>query len=387
MDKDRKMMIFCLLLAAMSSPAFTAEWKANVVKKLHTLVSSCVVIPCTFTHPKGNLPSSRLRAIWHVSNKRDQRIYYEDQTQVLENYRGRTRMLGHLGQTNCTLEIVKVKDHDNGPFCFRVELAISDTHASDEKFSFVEDCVDLIMFADPPELTLTHPKTAYQGLPFTVTCTVPHTCPSHAPNITWNRGTPEGITEVHREVHAGNWEVQSILTFIPEDADDHTEVTCTSYFNGGKTSSKTVKLYVKRKVNYNHIIIPIVVLVGTSVIFSAFCIVMMKKYKTRIAELQSQDGSMWNRLSRLSRRNRPDRAGPSRSEPRRSIWSRFSRRPRVDMDQMSNNALTNSSANQKFSKPRCPSPKSQPKSSNYKEEFDGGNVYGNTVDLNIYGNV
>ncbi|XP_074510088.1 myelin-associated glycoprotein-like [Sebastes fasciatus] len=304
MDKERKMMMFCLLLAAFSSPVFTGEWKANVVKELDALVTSCVVVPCSFTHPKGNLPTTRIRGIWHRSTDRDQRIYFEDSTQVLENFRGRTRLLGHLGQNNCTLEIIEIKDHDNGPYCFRMELAEAELSTTD-KFSFVEDCVKFTMLPDPPKPNLDHPKTAIQGRHYTVTCSVTHTCPSHVPKLTWSRPTKDDeVVEVHRENRFGYWEAKSILMFTPEKEDDHREVTCTAQFSGGMTSSTKLTLYLKRTENYNHIIIPTAAAIGTAVIFAVFCIFMVKKYKTRIAELQNQEGSVWNRLSRLSRRTR-----------------------------------------------------------------------------------
>ncbi|KAM6994530.1 uncharacterized protein LKV04_006888 [Tautogolabrus adspersus] len=315
MDKNKQMMLMGLLLAAFTSSVFAGEWKASVVSSLDALVSSCVVIPCTFTHPEGNLPTSRLRGIWHISNQGEQRVYHEDGSLVLDSFKGRTKLLGHLGQSNCTLEIIDVKDHDNGPFCFRIELTPSSTGTL-EKFSFVEECANLKMLPDPPKPKLTHLKSAIQGLPFILTCTVAHTCPSHVPKLTWSRGTADVIAEVYREIHAGNWEIQSVLTFIPEEKDDHSDVTCTATFNGDSTSSETVTLYVKRRENYNHIIIPTVVGIGTSVIFAFFCLFMVKKYKARIAELQSQDGSVWNRLSRLSRRMHSDGPGPSRPEQR-----------------------------------------------------------------------
>ncbi|XP_035528129.1 myeloid cell surface antigen CD33-like [Morone saxatilis] len=147
------MMIFCLLMAALSSPVFTEEWKADVVKNLDVLVSSCVVVPCSFTHPRGPLPTSRLRGIWHRSNSGDERIYHEDNTLILDSFRGRTKLLGALGQNNCTLEIIDIKDHDNGPFCFRIELAKTSTDTSTtDKFSFVEQCVEFKMLTDPQNL-------------------------------------------------------------------------------------------------------------------------------------------------------------------------------------------------------------------------------------------
>ncbi|XP_068592643.1 myelin-associated glycoprotein-like [Cebidichthys violaceus] len=370
MDKETRMMIFCLLLAAISSPVFTGEWKANVVKDLEVLVTSCVVVPCSFTHPKENLPSSRLRGIWHRSTNRDQSIYQEDITQILENFRGRTRLLGHLGQNNCTLEMTDIKNHDNGPFCFRIELARTETDLSTtDKFSFVEDCVTFRMLPEPPKPTLTPQKTAIQGRPYTVTCSVTHTCPTYVPKLTWSRVTIDDVvTEVQKKNLFGYWEEQSILTFTPEEKDDHSEVTCTAKFNGGSESYTVLNLYVKRTENYNHIIIPTVVAIGTAVIFGVVCIVMVKRYKGRIAELQRRDGSMWNRMSRLSRRIRSDVS-----------------RPRSD--QRTKNVNSKSSADQKVSKARFPSPKSQPKSCNYQEDLDDGDDYINNADLNIYGNM
>ncbi|XP_071326799.1 myelin-associated glycoprotein-like isoform X2 [Trachinotus anak] len=304
MDKEKKMML-CLLLAAICSPVFSEEWKATVVKNLDALVTSCIVLPCSFSHPKEKLPTSRLRGIWHLSSGKEEFIYYADETRILENFRGRTQLLGDLGQNNCTLKIDDIKNHDNGPFCFRIELARTEGDTSTkDKYSFVEDCVELKMLSDPPKPSLVHAETASEGHPYTVTCSVIHTCPSHVPKLTWSKSTADGAIESHRQIHPGHWETQSILTFVPEEKDDHSEITCTAVFNGQKTSSATLKLYIKRTVNYNHIIIPAVVGIGVAVIFGVFCIFMVKKYKNRIAELQKQEGTVWNRLSRLSRRNR-----------------------------------------------------------------------------------
>ncbi|KAF3839919.1 hypothetical protein F7725_018636 [Dissostichus mawsoni] len=216
-------------------------------------------------HPGPNLPTSKIRGIWHQSNNRGDLIYDEDETNISENFRGRTKLLGHLGQKNCTLEMSEIKDHDNGPFCFRIELLQKRT--SPEKFSFLEDCVEFKMLPDPPKPKLHHPKTAYQGRPYTVTCSVKHTCPYDPPKLTWSRSTADVPNVVHKETHLGNWEVESILTIIPEEKDDHTDITCTANFNGLKTSSATLTLYVKRSTNYNHIIIPTVVAIGTAKVY------------------------------------------------------------------------------------------------------------------------
>lgn len=272
-------MITCMLFAAICSSVSSDEWKANIVKSIDALVTSCVVVPCSFSHTGGNLPSSRLRGIWHYKEDRNKAIYHEDKSRIQDNFKDRTTLVGRLGQNNCTLEITEVKDHDNGPFCFRVELVRTENNdPTRDMFSFVDNCVELNMLPEPLKPTVIKPKTATQGEPYTVTCSVTHTCPTHVPKLSWNLDSTN-IIEHHKDIKQGNWETQSILTFIPEEKDDNKEITCTAEFNGGRTSPETFTLHVKQ--NYNHIIIPSVVGIGTTVAFVLVCIFMIKKYKGR----------------------------------------------------------------------------------------------------------
>lgn len=106
-------------------------------------------------------------------------------------------------------------------------------------FSFVDDA---------PKPRMISLKSPVQGKPFTVMCTVQHTCPSNPPTFSWNRGTEDDIGERHENLNSGNWRVESSLTLIPQEKDDHTDVTCTAKFNGGRTSSATLSLFVKREI-------------------------------------------------------------------------------------------------------------------------------------------
>ncbi|KAM4601220.1 myelin-associated glycoprotein [Polymixia lowei] len=384
MDKLRRMIIFWLASEAISSPVFSTEWEGKVVHRLDALVSSCVVIPCSFTYPGEKLPNSKLGGVWHLKKDRSKIVYHEDDTNILDQFRERTKLVGHLADENCTLEIDNVKITDDGPFCFRVEIPENDT------FPFVKDCAQL-KIRDSPKPHLIHQKIAVEGQPYTVTCSIMHTCPSHAPRLTWSKSTGNGIgtIEFHKSNDFGSWEMQSILTFIPEKKDDHSEITCTATFHGGMTSSKTLQLFLKRKENFLHIIVPVVVGVVTAVICGALCVVMRKKYKRHIAELQNGGhGSMWNRLSRLSRRIHSGVQAP---------FNREQRRPQRDMGavHMPNNMTSTTTVNQKISKARFPSPKSLPKSysskpvTNYNEDSDDGEADYTNVQAcsSIYGNL
>uniref|UniRef100_A0A3Q3B5C6 Myelin-associated glycoprotein-like n=1 Tax=Kryptolebias marmoratus TaxID=37003 RepID=A0A3Q3B5C6_KRYMA len=273
------------------SLVFCEEWKAKVVNNLEALVDSCVVVPCSFSHPRGTLPTSRLRGIWHHKSNKNQIIYHSDDSKIKDSFKERTKLLGALGQSNCTLEIMPVKDHDNGPFCFRIELVKTDNNdPTTDMFSFVEDCVEIPMLHEPPKPKMGPLKTAIIGKPYTVMCSVHHTCPSHMPVLTWNKGAKEDVIHIHKDLHNGKWEMASVLMFIPQEGDDDTELTCTAVFHEGLSSLTSLKLNVKNVQNYNHIIIPIAVTLATALLFGGLFVFMMKKY------------NMWNRMSRMSRR-------------------------------------------------------------------------------------
>lgn len=147
--KINQLELLSFFFSATSSPVLTGEWEVSVEKSLDALVSSCVVVPCSFTPPRKNIQTSRLRGIWLLSDKENQRIYHEDDSEVMENFRGRTK-IGPLIEKNCTLEMTKVKDHDNGPFCFRVEVVEMNKSVSDA-FTF-HDCVTLTMLCMSPPI-------------------------------------------------------------------------------------------------------------------------------------------------------------------------------------------------------------------------------------------
>ncbi|CAL8248706.1 unnamed protein product [Lota lota] len=382
MSRDKSLMLVWLLLQATGCPVCSGEWTAKVVHDIDALVSSCVVIPCSFAHRDG-LSSSALRGSWFLKDKPEQYVFHEDSDDIIENFRGRTELIGRLRDGNCSLEIMNVKDHDDGLFCFKLDMTNDDR----KKFAFLDNCARLKMLADPPKPKLNSPKKAVQGQPFTITCSVVHTCPSHRPVLTWSGGpTDPGVIEIHKNNNFGSWEIESILTFLPEEKDDDTQLSCMATFSGGETSSAALQLYVKRKELYLHIILPLVVGLGTAVIFGAFCVLMKIKYKNRITDLQNRGSSrVRNHISRVSQRIRSSRFMQSR--PRNPV--------ELSAYDTPNNTVSSTSKNHKVSKPRCPSPKSQPWSSSDRpvSDHNGGsgdsydNVYTNTADLNLYGNI
>lgn len=129
--------IFILFYLVICSP---------VVTDIEALVTSCVVIPCSFTTSAEQLSTSSLKGIWYRSKKQREVVYDEDKTRVAENFRGRTMMLGQLGQRNCTLEILEIKEHDSGRYCFVIKTAGETDASRSEKLPTADNCVLLNTF-------------------------------------------------------------------------------------------------------------------------------------------------------------------------------------------------------------------------------------------------
>ncbi|XP_046719486.1 myelin-associated glycoprotein-like isoform X1 [Silurus meridionalis] len=365
MDLQSRILFCWIILQVAFASVFADVWKVEVVTPIEGLVSSCVVLPCKFNYPGDTVPSSRVKGIWYKKDKVADRIYDEDSLQIVDSFKDRTKLIGNLGDKNCSLEINEVKDHDNGPFCFRTEIPTID------KYSFVDNCVTIKIKPEPEEPTLYHEESFTEGSAAIFKCYIRHTCPTHHPTIKWSR-TEDKPTLIYKDNGHGVWEVESLLTFIATPEDDHTEITCTVSFHGILESAVTHKIYIKRKQTFLHIIIPVVAVTGTIILFGTACFFVTKRYKRQIQDLQARNpDGVWSRLSRISRRVRGERH-------------------EHDSGIRQNNCVSNATGSAGFSKPRFPSPNSGKKA--YKKSGGGcsddyGDDYTNTGDLNVYGNI
>lgn len=223
------------------------------------------MIPCSFTPLGENFDSSSLRGIWYrPKTGKKEVVYDEDESRVEEKFKGRTQLLGHLGQTNCTLEMMAIAEHDAGQYCFTTDQTEQETNCvqlhilcmSQLPSSVISNTLLLLKFNigllslpfksvdDTNKPLMSIFNEAVEDQPYTLTCSIRHTCPSNAPQLTWNR---DKAKEVHKPCVQGDCEVVSILTIIPKEEDDRSDIICTANFQGGMKSSASHKLYVKRE--------------------------------------------------------------------------------------------------------------------------------------------
>ncbi|KTF81016.1 hypothetical protein cypCar_00038829 [Cyprinus carpio] len=210
------------------------QYMADVIPKITALPRSCVVIPCSFKMEKY---VARLRVLWVTEG--GGYMFHTDPVDVLDNFKGRTRLLGNPDEQNCTVEMDNVQTNDNGSFCFRAEKG-------NEKYSFYNSCVFIIMQASPDKPVMSSlPEDIEPRTPIAIKCSVNHTCSSHPPQITWSVPTSQESIS-HSHMGGGVWETVSAVTFIPTGYEERDEIVCTANFWGGRTQENTAFLNIRR---------------------------------------------------------------------------------------------------------------------------------------------
>ncbi|KAK7156772.1 hypothetical protein R3I94_006728 [Phoxinus phoxinus] len=262
-------------LQVLCAVVFGDVWKVEVEPEMDALVSSCVVLPCSFKYPPHQQPSSRIKGMWHMKDKWEDYIYHNDPTRIIDNFKGRTKLIGSLGELNCSLEIDYVRNHDNGPYCFRVELETSKI----DKFSFVKNCVTINMIEKASKPELLAETSVEEGEPAIFKCSVRHTCPSHQPTLSWSH--PGKTIPSYKHIGHGKWEAESLLTFTPTKEDDHSSITCTVKYHGGVEGEMqaTQPIFVKEQATLSHILIPTLSGLGAALLVGLLCFFVVKRYK------------------------------------------------------------------------------------------------------------
>lgn len=108
------------VLVSVSHPS----WTINVPASVHGLLGSCVVIPCSYNFPDPGKKLVKFTGMWLDDAKR--RIVHTAGSKVLPQYLNRTKLTGNISQKSCSLEIDDLQQSDQGPYVFRIEIALYD---------------------------------------------------------------------------------------------------------------------------------------------------------------------------------------------------------------------------------------------------------------------
>ncbi|XP_062872633.1 myelin-associated glycoprotein isoform X2 [Trichomycterus rosablanca] len=190
----------------------TAQWNVWMPRDISAMTNSCVVIPCTFTYPSAVRPYRGTHGIWYFGQPYPQLyppVVFKSRTDIVhESYKGRTKLLGDLGQKNCTLQINNLGTELGGKYYFRADLGGANIYTFPD---FTE-----LKVLDQPKIDIPEEIVSEESLD--LTCYAPDNCPEMSPEIHWMYTdylpdplfTPGYVEESNTAV------LSSTLTFTPK---------------------------------------------------------------------------------------------------------------------------------------------------------------------------
>ncbi|KAK7156779.1 hypothetical protein R3I94_006732 [Phoxinus phoxinus] len=325
----------------------TLAWEVKMPKDIRGLQGSCLVIPCSFSYTSYP-PKDPRRVVWYQWVSKGYPLVYDPwhADDVIEKFRGKTDLYGK-SSWDCSLLIKKLEHTHHGETLY---AWIDPENVGWRTYAFYEVTSTIVVDASPEPPSINIYGGERMGETITITCSTFHTCPYSKPNIILN-GT-EGTDQLDNDhLKDGLWKITLTRTGVVK-AESSTSIECSVTHHGGITVTATQSKSGQSTFHYeaDKTVGPKTIwlqyLVPSLVLLLACILVGVIIYKRR------------HRLS-MSERS----AVQTNSEHRSDI-------------------RTNTCGNKPFSKPRMPSPKSEPKS---HSEYDA--EYTNMDELNMYGNI
>uniref|UniRef100_F6YN86 Ig-like domain-containing protein n=1 Tax=Xenopus tropicalis TaxID=8364 RepID=F6YN86_XENTR len=215
--------------------SYSQDWAITLPKSIRALRGSCVVIPCTFTLPRGNKDFS---LDWYKEKFLFDKIIFSqwDPSDVSEGYRGRTSLVGNE-PNSCSLRINDVQE--NGTYypyihgncdvsltanyqCHKVQVTVSDV---------------------PNEPAIQIPTDLTEGERTPISCSVEHTCPPSPPTLQWNRAGYK-LTDRQQSLKDGVWKAETVMEYLPSYRDHGAELECEATYPNGLRSQRRVTLNI-----------------------------------------------------------------------------------------------------------------------------------------------
>ncbi|XP_030605116.1 sialoadhesin-like [Archocentrus centrarchus] len=235
MDGSRWLLFF-ICICFKVTPTETSLWTVKVPNEVKGLLGSCVVIPCSYDYPNPQQTPTSFTGIWR-NTKGDQVIYHSVESEILEQYKGRTKLVGKLEEKNCSLMIEKLNQNDHGPVHFRIEIG------GYNRFSYSHYKASILVGGDPNPINFSVQEEVKEGQTVSASCSVSHSCPTYPPAFHWSHSGEQRFQV--QELQNGQWMATSTLTFHPNRTDHNKSLQCRVTYHGGKHQETSQTLKVK----------------------------------------------------------------------------------------------------------------------------------------------
>ncbi|XP_049902618.1 myelin-associated glycoprotein-like isoform X2 [Epinephelus moara] len=159
------------LIFIMASNSKGEDWSVNVTRRINATLGSDVTIPCTFTYPT-KFHTKDVKVWWKMSvtspieitdNNKHAFIFHPDDSNVIEEYRGRTKLIGNKTAGNCSLQILNVTKN-----VANIYLRV---FGNLQKWSFIKESVSIFVsspgvqsFTSKPDIPAIPPTSGEVGL-------------------------------------------------------------------------------------------------------------------------------------------------------------------------------------------------------------------------------
>lgn len=139
------------LIFIMASTSKGEDWCVNVTRRINATLGENVTIPCTFTYPT-KFHTKDVKVCWKMNVKsrikiqdKDNRafIFHPNDSYVIEEYRGRTKLIGNKTAGYCSLQILNITK--NVP---KIYLRV---FGNPQNWSFIKESVSI--FVPSPGVT------------------------------------------------------------------------------------------------------------------------------------------------------------------------------------------------------------------------------------------
>ncbi|CAM9183557.1 unnamed protein product [Lampetra planeri] len=201
--------LLCPLIFALWRGVQPLQPVPSVPDRVHALVGSCVVIPCSFTPTTRQALRGRKERVevrlrsrggGHFFPLRSTAFNSEDRDQVSMDFQGRTSLFGHITDGDCSVKIERISMDDMR--VFEVALKRGDDLLWGRPLAFNLDVVET-----PAAPVISGLSSATEGQLVTLNCTVSYHCPSRPPAIQWHwekgvqLSTPQEVQTLYPKAH------------------------------------------------------------------------------------------------------------------------------------------------------------------------------------------
>ncbi|XP_060937102.1 sialoadhesin-like isoform X2 [Limanda limanda] len=211
-----------------------SSWTIEVPSTVKGHPGSCVVIHCSYNYPDDGKKATKYTGIW--TDATHHVVYHPVKSNIAQQYRDRTELLGNIEHKNCSLKIDSLQQSDQGPFVFRIEMAHFDN------FSYKAHQVSITMM-DRVDMAISLTEDVVEGQLVVAYCSVSPSCPTSLPVFRWSHPGEEHFHSL--QFDDDQWKATAALSFRPTNADHNKSLQCTAHYSGGQQQKTSKLLKVK----------------------------------------------------------------------------------------------------------------------------------------------